>query len=150
MDQVVVGFDGSKPSMGAMRWAAEEASIRGAVPMMLFTTEVRDHYVIIHLHGELKGAGAADRLAEHIAGLATRDLVLIDLSDVKPIDLTIGDLLSQIEHSLHGRDLVVVHHSLQARRRLRSMGHILPVVPDIGCALRGSRSAIDRARAEAR
>ncbi len=117
--------------------------------MIVFTTEVRDHYVIIHLHGELEGVGAPERLAEHIAELATRDLVLIDLSDVEPIDLTIGDLLLQIQHRRHDRDLVVVHHGLEARQRLRSMRHILPVVPDIGCALRGSRS-MDRATAEAR
>ncbi len=119
--------------------------------MIVVTTELCDRYVILCLGGELEDTGSVNGLADHLVAMATRDLVLVDLSDLRPIDdPAIGDLLSQVERRLHGRDVVVVHTGLEARRLLRPMDHALPVVPDIDYALRRSRSAQEPTAVEAR
>jgi nucleotide-binding universal stress UspA family protein len=110
-DRIVVGVDGSEGSRQALRWACEEAALRGAALEVIHTYELPQD--VAHI----ASAGQAERLFE-AAGEAARELVesmTVGIEDV--------DVRSHAIESTHPAQTLVERSRGAAMLVVSSRGH---------------------------
>lgn len=105
--------------------------------MIVLTTEHRSGAEVVRLRGAFGVDDDPVAVAARLVEAAGDDQLLVDLGDVEGVEgPAVAELLRDLERGPHRAATVIVHHDLEARRRLRSYGLSLPVVPDLAAMLR--------------
>lgn len=106
--------------------------------MIIFSTEAGNGHTIVRLRGAIDRHDAPDRLAHHLSQLVDAGPILVDTSELAEMESPhVGEFLAALGALVGHQDVVLTDQAMARRRGLRSIGHGLPVVPDLASAIRG-------------